>query len=483
MKSLTIIAIMSVVILAVAFVAYYVQTGKPIIPPPDFKTPLLVIADDAFVDDTMLTNYLDTKASSYKVTLTRLSTIPYNPETRQFFKVSVNNIESVVYKSSTTADTLYIATDIAADADWMYYPAIKATYTGGWSVVNSFGGAEFEVCPILDDKHNPCSGWQLRSFTITYSGGQTITTTIPNSVPSCYTWWSHARLLLNGELAFKRTRADDIYDYIQSSDAKYVLLVGSYNILGFHIVNPIDVQDGTGFHFWDSVTDHPFMCKNIYNTNMEMSPSLSVGRLPCRTVDDLHAILNKLTVWSPHQTSRIFMWQYYDNQIGWESICSTINNVYGASCTITTLSYPTSTQVITQFNVENDLVVAFAHGGSWIIQPLYPTSIISTSLHSSHSNMVWAISCATMDFTDPSWQSPSERFMMGATGTCSFFGAPTIPETEGLISLFNTFFSSTSGLLGDRYVQAQIRFTPMKPSYTLFNRLCLNFFGDPTLSW
>jgi hypothetical protein len=483
MKSLTIIAIISVVILGVAFVAYYMQTGKPIIPPPDFRTPLLVIADDAFVDDTMLTNYLSTKASSYKVTLTRLSTIPYKPETRQFFKVRVGDIQNVEYTCSTTADTLYLATDIAADADWMYYTAITATYVGGWHVVNNFGNAELELCPILDDQYNRNNGWQLRTCTITYNGGQTITMTLPNSVPSCYTWWGHARFLLNGELAFKRTRADDIYDYIQASGARYVLLVGSYSIPGFHVVNPIDVLDGTGFHFWDSMTDHPFMCKDIYGSNMMMSPSVPVSRLPARSIEDLHGILNKLMSWFPHQTSRIFMWQYYEYTIGWNSVCSTIESVYGSTCTITKLTYPTSTQVVNQFNVENDLVVAFAHGGSWILEPLYPTSIIDNNLKSTHSNIVWAIACATMDFTDPAWKSPSERFLTAETGTCGYFGSATIPEPEGLVQLFNTFFSSTNGLLGDRYVQAETQFIPVIASFTLFNRLCLNFFGDVTLSW
>lgn len=450
MKASTIAAIL-IGIAVLTVIAYAYLNNVTIILPPPSKPSYLIIADDSLVD-AKLQEYITARSITYSVTLTKLSQIPSGTDTREF--LTVTNIESITYTGGAW-DALYLATN---DITGYYQTVATATNTG--FTVNMYPWKAVELCPLVIGYAG------TRTFTITHDGGQTITVTMTGSED--YTWWGHARITLNGQIAFKHSRADDIRDYIDSTNAKDVLLIGGPNLPGFNIKNIMIGYTTIG----EGMTDHPYLCQNIYTTNKDMTPSIAVARIPARTTTELDTALTKFLAWQPKQTGKALMWQTYEDDTMWNNLKTSLQTSL-PTLSFTALAYPTADAVTTALNSENDLVIAFTHGDLVSLQPL-PTNFAPT-INYQKSNFIWTISCWTGDFSS-SVRSPGENFILAnGIACCGYFGSPTPPDPGEATKMCIAFFSS-SGTLGNRFIQAQT-------GNTFFGRLDMNFFGDPALTY
>lgn len=445
-----------------AFILYQMPIDLPPIPlpsfPPVLKPPLLIVVDDSLASNPKLLEFISLRSQAYSITVKQLSQITNTIEERTFVKMS--SVQSIVFTSSNAiSDKFYLLSNA-----YGYYSTLAYATNSQFTIIRQ-PNDPVEVCPFMTGFGG---GW---SATLSYNNGQTITVTMPSDTPEGYLWWGHPRLLSTGQVVWRKTRADDIRDYILGSGASIALIVGGPAVEGFSLHGTMP----NSYTVWDSMTDGPFMARDIASTNKLMYPTVTVGRLPARTNAELTAMLSKILIWQPHQTNKYLLYQGFEEQATYDTLKAALQSSL-STMTRVELAYTSEETLIAALNNENDYFIAYTHGGTSSLGPLQSGSIL-TRLTMQKSCLTWAVSCDTGDYSLQSWRGPGECFLMDAdSNMAAYFGSPLPPNALGAAELCISFFNA-NGNLGQKYLKAKQTFQAQSLPY---DRLNMNFFGDPT---
>lgn len=428
---------------------------------PFIRPRYLIIVDDVLANDRVFQEYVQSRNTSFSVTVTLASAIPSRPETRQF--LTINTIQNLQFLTGTNFDSVTLF-GVDSRYNGLRYTQQLAYASKNGSTILTQPTGPVEVAPYILGYGGE------KTFEITYDGGQKLTVHLPSDTPEGYTFWGEPRIMMNGSVVFLRTHADDIRDYILKSGARYVLLVGGADALPGYSIR----ATGPEMAVYESVTDHPFAALNIESSNKEMKPSLIVGRLPARDNAELDAMLRKIMDFTAHSTNKVLLWQAYGDNTDLQNLQQGLGSAL-PQMMINSLVYPTASEVTQDLNKGNDFVIAYAHGNDLGINPISTSDILG--LNFNGSALMWAISCATGGYAAVGERSPGETFLFASnSNVVGYFGSPIEADASGVVQICLAFFQSR-GTVGERFLRAE----QIQSSMPLFDRVNLNFFGDPTL--